>query len=127
MKLRVLNNSVRLRLTRTEVDAAATLGIVTGSVSFPDGGIFRYVFESMPASVDTTATFADGNLTIRMPQSDVQSWATSEQVSMVAEQLLDNTQKLDILIEKDFACLAPRESEDESDMYPHPQAGKDDC
>jgi hypothetical protein len=29
---------------------------------------------------------------------------------------------LGILVEKDFACLAPREGEDESDMYPHPEA-----
>jgi hypothetical protein len=34
---------------------------------------------------------------------------------------------LKILVEKDFACLAPREGEDESDMFPHPKAATDGC
>jgi hypothetical protein len=127
MKLRVLNNSVRLRLTRTEVNEAASSGIVSGSVVFPDGAVFNYVFESSPSSVTTCASFAGGELTIRMPQSDVRSGAESERVSIVAEQALENGQTLEILVEKDFACLAPREGEDETDMYPHPQAGQEVC
>jgi hypothetical protein len=127
MKLRVLNNSVRLRLTRKEVDEAVTRGIVRGSVSFPGGATFRYVLEGTPGSTNSTATFSDGDLTIRMPQRDVQSWASSDEVSLVAQQPLDDGQSLDILVEKDFACLAPRENEDESDMFPHPQAGKESC
>jgi hypothetical protein len=127
MKLRILNNSVRLRLTRSEVDEAAHDGIVRGSVSFPGGTRFRYVFESSPASVDSSASFVDGDLTVRMPQDDVTSWAESDRVSIVAGQLLDNGETLEILVEKDFACLAPREGEDESDMFPHPKAGQEDC
>ena len=38
------------------------------------------------------------------------------------EQQHDNGDVLSILVEKDFACLAPREGEDESDMFPHPGA-----
>jgi hypothetical protein len=34
---------------------------------------------------------------------------------------------LRILVEKDFACLAPREGEDESDMFPNPLSGKETC
>ncbi len=38
---------------------------------------------------------------------------------------VDDGDSLKILVEKDFACLAPREGEDESDMYPHPLEGQD--
>ena len=50
------------------------------------------------------------------------AWALTEQVSMEGEQFLDDGGKLTILVEKDFTCLAPREGEDESDMFPNPQA-----
>ncbi len=127
MKLRILSNSIRLRLTRPEVDQAASAGIVRGAVQFPGGAAFEYVLESSPASVDCSATFADGALTVRLPQADVQSWAESEEVSIVAEQWLDDGSKLGILVEKDFACLAPRDTEDDSDKFPHPQAGEENC
>jgi hypothetical protein len=57
----------------------------------------------------------------------VLAWASSEQVSITGEQQHNNGDKLVILVEKDFACLAPREGEDESDMFPHPQAGEAEC
>jgi hypothetical protein len=57
---------------------------------------------------------------------DIQQWAESEQVSIRSDKLLDDGEELRILIEKDFQCLAPRE-EDESDMFPHPDAGQADC
>lgn len=61
-------------------------------------------------------------LTVRVPPMDVNQWAESERVSIRSEQDLGNGELLHILIEKDFACLAPREGEDETDMYPNPNA-----
>ncbi len=34
---------------------------------------------------------------------------------------------LKILVEKDFVCLTGRDDEDESDMYPHPEADSGVC
>ena len=64
---------------------------------------------------------------MRLPESSVRAWANSEQVSIIGEQQHKNGDKLDILVEKDFSCLTPREGEDESDMFPHPKAGEDEC
>lgn len=127
MKLRLLDNSIRLRLTRKEVDLASTGGIVKSSVSFPDNATFTYVLESSPANVSASASFSAGDLIVRMPESDVREWASSDLVSLTGEQLLANGQALQILVEKDFACLAPRQGEDESDMYPNPLSGKENC
>ena len=57
----------------------------------------------------------------------MRQWAESENVSIASEQLLDDGGQLKILVEKDFACLAPREGEDESDMFPHPDADSESC
>lgn len=75
--------------------------------------------------MQATAHFIDRILTVQLPESEVQEWASSEQVSIVAEEALGGGAHLAILVEKDFACLAPREGEDEADMFPHPLQGQD--
>jgi hypothetical protein len=127
MKLRVLDNSIRLRLTRSEVDAALQDGLVKGRVTFPASNSFAYVLESSPAAVSSEAKISNNVLTVRIPESEIRAWASSEQVSIAAEQVLDEGGYLKILVEKDFACLAPREGEDESDMFAHPREGQDNC
>jgi hypothetical protein len=127
MKLRVLDNSIRLRLTRSEVDAALQDGLVKGRVTFPASKSFAYVLESSPAAVSSEAKISNNVLTVRIPESEIRAWASSEQVSIAAEQVLDEGGYLKILVEKDFACLAPREGEDESDMFAHPREGQENC
>jgi hypothetical protein len=129
MKLRIRDNSIRLRLTRGEVDRLRDEGLVRASTSFPGGGEFRYEIESSPASVNPAASLSDNKITVRLPESTVGAWAASEQVSITGEQQHKNGEQLSILVEKDFACLAPREGEDEADMYPHPAAdsGEGQC
>jgi hypothetical protein len=126
VKLRILNNSVRLRLTRTEVDTLNDEGLVKAHTDFPGDRDFHYVVESSPASVKPGAFFSDRVLTVRLPDSMVRNWATSDEVSIQGNQLLDGGETLKILVEKDFQCLTGREDEDESDMYPHPNAGSGD-
>ena len=124
MKLRIRDNSVRLRLMRGEVDRLRDEGLVTATTIFPGGHELRYAVESSPASVKPGAFLSGNVITVRLPESVVRAWANSEQVSIRDELLLDDGGQLAILVEKDFACLAPREGEDESDMYPHPEAGR---
>ncbi len=127
MKLRIKDNSVRLRLTRSEVDALRASGIVASKIDFPGGRALQYRLESSPASVSPAAFFADTAVTVRLPEAAVLAWATTEQVSLQGEQLLDDGEMLKILVEKDFACLTQREDEDESDLYPHPDADSFSC
>ncbi len=122
MKLRIRDNSVRLRLMRGEVETLQKDGLVSASTNFPASRAFRYVVESSPASVTPAAFLSDNVLTVRLPESTVLAWATTEQVSIAGEQSLGDGDKLSILVEKDFTCLAPREGEDESDMFPNPNA-----
>jgi hypothetical protein len=127
LKLRVLDNSIRLRLTQQEVQTVNSVGLVRGRVRFAGSNSFDYVLESSPATVKPEAHLSNNVLTVRIPQMDIKQWAESEQVSIRSDQLLDDEDRLNILVEKDFHCLAPREGEDESDMYPHPDAGSGQC
>ena len=125
MKLRIRDNSIRLRLTRVEVDTVSAEGLVKARVSMPGGNGLDYILESSKLANKPTARFSDGALTVQLPERDVKEWASTEQVSIGADELLDGGDFLKILVEKDFACLAPREGEDEADMFPHPLEGQD--
>ena len=127
VKLRIRDNSVRLRLTRGEVDALRDDGIVAARTVFPGGRELRYEVQSSPASVSPGASFSDSAITVSLPESAVRAWAGSDQVSISGEQTHKNGETLAILVEKDFQCLAPREGEDESDMFPNPGADDGGC
>lgn len=127
LKLRIRDNSIRLRLSQTEVESVNANGLVRGRVPFAGSNSFDYVLESSPATVRPEAHISNNVLTVRIPQLDIKQWAESEQVSIASDQVLNDGEQLKILIEKDFACLAPREGEDESDMFPHPDADSESC
>ena len=127
MKLRIRDNSIRLRLARAEVDTLRDVGLVSARTGFPGGRVFQYAVESSPASVNPAAFYSDNEIRVRLPETVVLAWVTTEQVSIGGEQTLDDGEKLSILVEKDFACLAPRPGEEESDMFANPDADTAEC
>ena len=127
MKIRIRDNSLRLRLTRGEVDAIRDNGVVTSTTGFPGGRQFSYSLESSPASVNPAAFYSDNEIRVRLPETQVLAWTTTEQVSIEGEQVLDDGEKLSILVEKDFTCLGPRPGEDESELFSHPNADDAAC
>ena len=127
MKLRIRDNSLRLRLSRSEVDEIRDVGLLRAAVRFPNGARFAYVLESSPASVAPTAEYADNVILIKLPESAVHRWADSDEIAIASDEVVGNDDVLTLLIEKDFACLSPRDGEDESDMFAHPEAGTRNC
>lgn len=114
MKLRIRDDSVRLRLTRTEVDAFAAEGRVESRVRFAEKTfVYALVHDASVARV--AARFEGDAITVYIPTSAARAWASSETVGIEAA---DGALRL--LVEKDFACLKPREGEDDGDAFPHP-------
>lgn len=128
LKLRIQDNSVRLRLTRGEVERMRQEGRVSATAAFPGGSRLEYALEASQAAEGATARFAAGRLAVSVPRIKVEQWAGSEeQVSIEGTQSLDDGGQLAILVEKDFRCLTPRAGEDESDMFPHPLQDIESC
>ena len=116
MKLRIRGNSIRFRLTRTEVAALAQGSTVEETTDF--GRDQRLVYSIFPGVNAETivATFNDGRLEILISQPLVLAWAENDEVGINSEQ-----GQLKINIEKDFACLTPRAPEEDADAFPHPR------
>ena len=111
---------------RAEVETLREQGVVSARTGFPGGRELRYEVESSPANVTPAAFFSDNVLTVRLPEATVLAWATTEQVSIEGDQVLDG-ENLRILVEKDFVYLTGRDDEDESDTYPQPNAADESC
>jgi len=122
MKLRIRGNSVRIRVSQTELKQLAEAGIAEDAVRFgPDVGLVYRV--RVVADGRIAADLADGALTVTLPKADVERWTAPDEVSIRGEQPIGGGETLKILVEKDFECLTPREGEDESDLFPNPAQG----
>ncbi len=120
MKLRLLDNTLRLRLDRREVDALGQ-GEPQGAVTqFPGGEEFAYRIEPTSGAVAAAAN-AQG-ITVFVPALQLQAWAQDDQQVGIRECLPLAAGSLTLLIEKDFECLEPRSGEDQSNRFVNPKA-----
>ena len=117
MKLRLQSNSLRLRLTRREVERLRDSGSVKEALDFGDGEVLVYCLESRPEPGPVRAASSHGTVTVSLSREAAEAWAASEEVGIYAQ-----SGRLTIAIEKDFRCLVPRPEDQDSDAYPNPGA-----
>ena len=127
MKIRIRGNSVRVRVSKTELADFGSRGSVTDRVCFDGDSELIYRLAVDDRAREPHADFTGRTITVRLPRSMADEWVNSDQVSLRSEQGIAGGEQLRILVEKDFECLAPREDEDDSDAFPHPQAGQETC
>ena len=123
MKLRLLDDSIRLRLSRSDVAAVDEQGAVAGQTRFPYGGTFTYVLEALPDGTAASASYAEDRMVVRLPAAEISAWANDDAaVSLRAEVQLPDGNGLKLLVEKDYTCLTHRHDEDQSDLFPNPES-----
>jgi hypothetical protein len=120
MKFRVRGDSLRLRLTKSEVADLVSKGFIENQIRLGAGSgcTFVYRVESVVTS-NVAVTYQGNQLCVRVPAHEVIEWAQSEQVGIYSQE----SWGLRLAIEKDFKCLAPRSGEDESDAFDNPHGG----
>jgi hypothetical protein len=124
VKLRLEFNSVRFRLKRREVEQLARTGRVEEKVLIGSGDddAFDYVLESTAAVSSPRATVTARGIVVQVPSDEVMKWASTDQVGIEGRQPVDNETSLQILIEKDFACIDGTDQQN-ADTFPNPLAG----
>ena len=121
MKIRIYDNSIRLRLDRSEVDLVAAAKKVTGTTHFPDGAQFSYGL-SPHTGEGLQAVFSQGCIELLVPRAIAQNWASDDSEVSIRGALQTTAGELTLLIEKDFECLEPRSGEDQSNRFRNPKA-----
>jgi hypothetical protein len=122
MKLRMQANSVRFRLKQSEVERLVNTGLLEETISFGKGNTFTYILEATGAVTAVQAAFKDSVVTVQIPYEVASRWAGSNEVGIEALQPAGSAGDLQVLIEKDFACL-DKSAEENFDTFPNPLAG----
>jgi len=112
MKIRIKDNSVRYRLTQSEVAELGKNGVVSSVTSFI-GRPFIYKIEQIDGR-ELTASFVEDSVVLGVPKHMVEELATTEIVGFNGQ-----AGEVKLLIEKDFVCI-DNTVEDQSDNYPNP-------
>jgi len=117
MKLRIQNNSVRLRLTQKEVAALRDQGIVECAIQFLEGRRLGYSVASPPDATGVSVAWKDDSICVTLPRETVNKWAGSPEITIEGFE-----SGVQVLVEKDFKGLH-QPAERDPDSYPHPRAG----
>lgn len=116
MKIRIKNNSIRYRLTQSDVAALVKNRQVEDSVDF---GVNKLIYSlQIVDDYQLSATFNNNTITLFMPASMLTELAETDKVGF------ENIRHLPhLLVEKDFTCL-DNVAEYQSDNYPNPLFAK---
>jgi hypothetical protein len=120
MKIRIKGNSIRIRLTRTEVENFGKFGVLEDSTDFGNNKLI-YAIESRTEINELQSSFDNNRITVWIPENIKQEWISTERVGFENNFSIGNDKHLFLLIEKDFVCL-DNTIEDQSDNYPNPNA-----
>lgn len=118
MKLRIRGNSVRVRLTRTEISELVETSSIENRVQLgaqPECALV-YRLELSGAAAKPETVFQKSQICIRLPLAEAMAWAHGGAVGIYSEEAWG----LKLAIEKDFKCLESRPDEDDSDAFENP-------
>lgn len=120
MKLRLKDNSIRIRLSVPEVDRLVKSHEISSQTRFPGNHALQTLIK-VGELQHVEVNFLDGKLELRLPLTEIDGWHLTDQVGHQWEVDLGNHEKLLIVVEKDFQCLTERPGEDEAALYPNPK------
>jgi uncharacterized protein DUF7009 len=124
MKLRIRGDSLRLRVSRSEVARLLAGDGLEETIHFTreTGARFTYALRTQSSVSRPTVQYAGNKVTILIPADQANAWCVSDQVGISEDISLGDVGSLALLIEKDFACL-DRSEEDNQDTFANPNAG----
>ena len=118
MKLRIKGNSLRFRLSRTEVSKLALSGYLEEQTSFGDNKLI-YALQRIKEGDELSASFDKDKITMFVPASLIKGWPENDVVGFNTNMQLTSNNSLYLLLEKDFICL-DETTEDQTDNYENP-------
>ena len=121
MKLRIKGNSIRMRLTKTEISNFGEQGIIEEKTEFINGHFFSYSLQRKPGIEKLEATFLENKIILFVPETMAGQWTTTDIVGFKNNMDIGNGKQLFLLIEKDWVCL-DNSFEDQSDNFANPNA-----
>jgi|ERR1700683_4706385 hypothetical protein len=124
MKLRIKGNSLRLRISRSEVTRLLEGDCLEETIQFAPEACARFTYALQQDRLvgRPTVRYTENRVAVFIPADQANAWGITDQVGIAEDIGLGNLGSLALLIEKDFACL-DRSDEDNLDTFPNPNVG----
>jgi hypothetical protein len=120
MKLRIKGNSLRLRISQSEMQALLRDGEIEDTIRFGPAhdACLTYALRLQESSPEIGLDYRPQRVTILLSNAAATHWAGTDEVGIYG----DSASGIALLVEKDFACL---DSDDPqyADAFPNPKAG----
>jgi hypothetical protein len=114
---------LRLRVTRSELTRLIDTGHIEETIYFgsSEGSRLTYALEHEPNLTGATIRYQPSEVAVVLPEAEAIAWAESDLVGIYATVDLGPRGTLDLIVEKDFACLDLSDA-DNLDTFPNPSA-----
>lgn len=124
MKLRIRSNTLRFRLGREDVSILAGGGCIEERIRFGPEPENAFVYRVEPSAdpARMVLRYRAGHLTLLLGLPLCR--ALSDPDTTGFEETVPVGEGVHVLIEKDFACLKPRNPQEDEGAFPHPLAGQ---
>lgn len=116
MKIRIKGDSIRYRLTKSDLEKFYKESYLEEVIHFPQNQLI-YSLKAND-SIEISADFQDNQICIFFQKSELDTWFKTDKITYQHIQKFDG-KELTILLEKDFVCL-DNVDEDQSDNFPNP-------
>ncbi len=124
MKLRLRENSIRLRLLQSEVRQLREIGNVSETIVFGVNPTENLTY-SLRVSAEATeirAQMMDNQIEVFLPLKTAENWADTDQIGLYETQAIGDLATLKIIVEKDFVCVDRPLDEDNRDAFSVPES-----
>ncbi len=121
MKIRIKDSTIRLRLSKMDINTLSEEGCILSECQIAVGNTLKYMI-SLTEKDEISIKMKYNTIDLKVPFGQLETFLEEDQVGF--DHTIDNgiDGGLYILVEKDFQCLVPRSNEDESNLYSNPQA-----
>ena len=126
MKLRCVTDSVRLRLSKSDIRELESKGKVEELLTLGPNQTFSFSLQTSLNHRSPQISFQQGQLQVFLPMEIGKSWMNSDQVGIEYFPGDSSGLSIHLLIEKDFPCK-DRVGEDKSDTFWELSEGKSEA
>jgi hypothetical protein len=124
MKLRIKGNSMRLRVSPSEMKRLLSDGRIEEIIRFgsePDAKL-TYALEQAASKEEITVSYRPHEVVVVLSTENARSWAEGEQVGIYGTIDVGSGDQLSVVVEKDFACLDRNEGNE--DTFANPKSAQ---
>jgi hypothetical protein len=123
MKLRIKGNSLRLRVSPSEMTLLLQTGRIEDAIHFgpSEGAKLVYALEHRPELTAMAVRYESNEITVAVSSQDAQRWASGQDVGLYSQSMSGHG-PVELAVEKDFACL-DEENAENADTFPNPKQG----